>query len=228
MLMKQEKTMMNNNSPIDQDNQQITGNEPWMRLLAGVLFICGIGLLISRGSSQRQKSPSETTDNTEISEVQEFDETTVLEEKNDSRYTIGDTAHLLGLDVSIEHVKRSKGNGLLAAAEGNEYVGFYIIIDNTSSTDQYISSLLLFDAYTDGVKSNYSTLGLSAFSNPAETLDGRLAPGKRMMGYYVIEVSEAWSEIEIQFLSAWLPTSQLSAAFIINNDDSTFGIDPEE
>ena len=70
--------MMNNNSPIDQDNQQITGNEPWRRLLAGVLFICGIGLLISRGSSQRQKSPSETTDNTEISEVQEFDETTVL------------------------------------------------------------------------------------------------------------------------------------------------------
>ena len=219
--------MMNNN-PIDRDNPQTTDNELWRRLLAGVLLVCGIGLLMSRGSSQKQKSPSATTGGTEISEAQESEETTVLEEKNESRYKVGDTAQLLGLDISIEHVSRSKGNGLLAAAEGNEYVGFYIIIDNTSSVDQYISTMLLFDAYTDGVKSNYSTKGLSAFSSSVETLDGRLAPGKRMMGYYVIEVSESWSEIEIQFLSAWLPTSQLSAAFIINNDDSTFGIDPEE
>ena len=70
-------------------------------------------------------------------------------------------------------------------------------IQNNSSSEINISSLVCFDAYCDSYACNYS---LSAqLESSANQLDGTIAPGKKMNGSIGYEVPADWSELEIHF-----------------------------
>ena len=83
-------------------------------------------------------------------------------------------------------------------------------VENISDEDQSVSSLLLFDAYVDSVKCDYSLSGVAAFDEG--TLDGTITPGKKLIGYYAVEVPTNWKELELQVKSSWLSNSK--AAFV--------------
>jgi hypothetical protein len=55
--------------------------------------------------------------------------------------------------------------------------------------------LLLFEAYADDVKCDYSFNAVCAFDEG--TLDGTAPPGKKLVGWYAIEVPTNWQEVEI-------------------------------
>ena len=44
------------------------------------------------------------------------------------------------------------------------------------------------------------------------TLDGSLAPGKKLVGYYAVEVPEGWQKLELDVQSNWLSSN--SARFL--------------
>ena len=72
--------------------------------------------------------------------------------------------------------------------------------------------MLLFEGYADDVKCDYSLSAACVFDEG--TLDGELAPGKKLVGWYALEVPENWNTIELNVQSDWLSDS--SAKFVFN------------
>ncbi len=82
------------------------------------------------------------------------------------------------------------------------FVGIHFTIENISDAEQTISTLFLFDGYAADVKCEYSFSAACAFDEG--TLDGNIAPGKKLVGWYALEVPENWNDIELNVQSSWL------------------------
>lgn len=112
-------------------------------------------------------------------------------------FTIGDTAKLDEVYVTLVNVTQSRGSEYFTASDGNVYVLWEFTIENNSDAELNISSLLCFDAYVD----DYSTsISLSAESSSDKNpLDGTIAPGKKMNGVIGYEVPQDWKTFEVHF-----------------------------
>ncbi len=71
---------------------------------------------------------------------------------------------------------------------------------------------MLFEAYIDDVKCDYSVNAACAFDEG--TLDGAVSPGKKLVGWYAVEVPADWAELELQFKNEWLNGSDESVTFV--------------
>lgn len=138
--------------------------------------------------------------------------TTNTSSTKDETFGINDTAVFKSIKVTANELKESSGTDFFKPADGKTFVGVQFTIENTSDEDQAISSVLLFDAYVDGVKCDYSVTANCVFTDG--TLDGTISAGKKMVGYYSVEVPSNWSELELQVKSSWLSSSK--AAFVFN------------
>lgn len=125
-------------------------------------------------------------------------------------FSLNETAVFKTLKFTATEIKETYGESFFGASEGKVFVGVKFTIENISSEDQVISSLLLFDAYVDDVKCSESFTGAAAFNS--EMLDGTIAPGKKLIGWYVMEVSENWTAIELNVQSSLISGS--SAKFV--------------
>jgi hypothetical protein len=94
-------------------------------------------------------------------------------------------------------------------------VGIKFTVENISDEDVTVSSIALFDAYVDGIKCDYSLSANVAFDEG--TLDGQISSGKKLIGYYAIEVAENWNEIELQIKSSYW--SNAKAIFKFNPEN---------
>ncbi len=130
----------------------------------------------------------------------------------DETFGLNDTAVFDAIKVTASEIKESEGKSFFTPGEGNVFVGVKFTIENTSDEAQNISSVLLFDAYLDGVKLEYSISAAAAFDG---TLDGEITPGKKLVGYYAVEVPKDWKELELQVKSSWLLNNR--AAFVFKN-----------
>lgn len=61
---------------------------------------------------------------------------------------------------------------------------------------------MLFEAYVDGTKCDFSFSAATAF--PEGTIDGEVAPGKKITGWYAVEIPENWKKLEIHVAGSWL------------------------
>ncbi len=132
----------------------------------------------------------------------------------DTTFGLNETAVFDNLKITATDLQESDGVEFFEAGDGNVFVGVKFEIENVSDTDQNISSIMMFSAYTDDVESDYSISALMAFDDNGNTLDGTLAPGKKMVGYYAIETSEEWKSIEIQVQPDIL--DETKASFVFN------------
>lgn len=112
-------------------------------------------------------------------------------------FELNETAELYGLKVTATELKESSGVEFFEPEEGNVFVGVNFTIENVSEEEKSISSLMEFNAYVDGVKCDLSISASCAFDEG--TLDGDIAVGKKLIGWYALEVKQDWKEIEIQF-----------------------------
>lgn len=116
-----------------------------------------------------------------------------------SDFTLGETAVFKNLKFTATEIKESKGDSFLKADAGKIYVGVKFEIENISDESQSVSSMLSFTAYADDVKCSYSISAQSAFKDG--TIDGDIAPGKKLVGWYGVEVPESWAKVEIEVSS---------------------------
>lgn len=121
------------------------------------------------------------------------EEATVKEEK--TTFALNETAVFKNLKITATELKESDGESFFKPESGNVFVGVKFTIENISDEEQTVSSLLLFDAYADDVSYSYSITGTTAFGN--ETVDGTIAPGKKIVGWYGVEIPANWEELEI-------------------------------
>lgn len=112
-------------------------------------------------------------------------------------FTVGDKVELNGIIVTLVKVSENNGGNYMTPADGKVFVVCEFEIENNSSKDIAVSSLLSFNAYVD----DYTTaLSLSATLSTDKTqLDGTIAAGKKMNGVVGYEADKGWSEIEIRF-----------------------------
>lgn len=132
------------------------------------------------------------------------------EDKKEETFGLNESATFKDLKFTATEIKESEGEDFFTPESGNVFVGVKFEIENISSEEQALSSLLLFEAYADDVKCDYSINAACAFDNG--TLDGDLAAGKKMVGWYAVEVNKDWKTIELEVQSSWL--SNNSAKFV--------------
>lgn len=132
---------------------------------------------------------------------QQTDEATATAQANDV-FGLNETAVFDKLKFTAVELKESNGTGFFKPESGNVFVGIKFSVENTSNEEQTVSSLLLFDGYADDIKCKYSLNAVCAFDEG--TLDGKIAPGKKAVGWYALEIPESWSAIELNVKSDWL------------------------
>ena len=131
-------------------------------------------------------------------------------EETEQTFGLNESAVFKDLKFTAVKLEESDGVDFFTPEKGNVFVGVKFEIENISDEDQNVSTLLLFEGYVDNVKCSYSISASCAFNEG--TLDGSIAPGKKLIGWYAIEVPENWGEIELQVQSDWLSSN--SAKFI--------------
>lgn len=133
--------------------------------------------------------------------------------KKSQTYGLNQTAAFKEITITANKIETSTGDEYFAPAEGRVFVGVEFTIENISDEDRTISSVLLFDAYADDTKSDYSINANIAFGDG--TLDGSLSPGKKMTGYYAVEVPVTTQKITLEVKDSWLDSSKAVFEFNI-------------
>ncbi len=120
----------------------------------------------------------------------------------DLTFKLNETAVFKEIKITATEIKISNGSEYIKPDSGKVYVGVKFKVENISSTEQTISSMLLFDAYVDNTKADLSISASTAFGG--STVDGTLAAGKSLEGYYGIEVKQGSKVAEFQVKGSWL------------------------
>ena len=126
-------------------------------------------------------------------------------------FGLNESAVFKDLKFTATEIKESDGESFFAPATGNTFVGIKFTIENISNEEQSVSTLLLFEGYANDVKCEYSISAAAAFDEG--TLDGSIAPGKKLVGWYALEVPKDWSTIELQVQSTWLSNNPANFVF---------------
>ena len=167
-----------------------------------IIIVVIAAIAIGNGNKEPVK---ETNNNTSQS--------TSNEDTSNLSFGLDETAVFENIKVTANEIKESDGSTYVTPKDGMVFVGVNFTIENISDEDQPISSVLLFDAYADSVKCDYSISAAIDFSDG--TIDGTVSPGKKLVGWYAVEIPKDWEELELQVKSSWLDSS--SATFVFNN-----------
>lgn len=127
-------------------------------------------------------------------------------------YGLNEPVEFKKFKVTAVKIEESNGKNYFNAEDGKVFVGVNFEIENTSQETQNISSVLLFDAYADDIKCDYSFSANAAFGDG--TLDGELTPGKKLVGWYAVELPQEWQKLEFEVKQDWL--SDNKAVFVFD------------
>ncbi len=128
--------------------------------------------------------------------VEEKTQEETKEEVKESKFEVGEKVEFENIIATLVEVSESKGSTYNKPDEGNVYVLCEFEIENKSSSEITVSSVLSFDAYCDGYSLGYSLDALIDKGNKNQ-LDGTVAAGKKIKGVIGYEVPVNWEELEI-------------------------------
>lgn len=177
-----------------------SGALKWVIIAAVVLV--GIGVAAGGGDKNKVTRVNSSGNDSSQQQSEGANTSNGNEPAEELIFTVGETAELKDVQVTMTNVTESYGGNYNKPSDGNVFVLVEFEIVNNSEKELTISSLISFDAYQDG----YSTsLSLSALiEKTGEQLDGSIAPGKKMKGSVGYEVPDDYKELEINFqLDAW-------------------------
>jgi hypothetical protein len=112
-------------------------------------------------------------------------------------FSSGETVKLNDILVTLVGVTESTGSDFNKPAEGNVFAICEFNIENNSSEEIIVSSIISFEAYCDDYSISQSISGLLEVDKGQ--LDGSVAAGKKMNGVIAYEVPADWKELEINF-----------------------------
>lgn len=159
--------------------------------LAAFLIFIGIGLIAGALSDNDGpvKVPSESQGTAQTTQPAE-----------DPVFTVGDTAAMDDIYVTLVDIHEYDGK-FLEPEEGNTFVAFELLIENKSDEEIIVSSLMCFEAYFDDFSKDISFGAETEMK--MDSLNGSIAPGKKMTGAIGYEVPEDWKTAELHFNPDW-------------------------
>ena len=166
-----------------------------------IFLMAALMVLMVTGCLEIEENPTkEPFSSTQASEAGKKDET----------FGLNETAVFKELKMTATEIKESKGEDFFEPQSGNVFLGVKFTIENISDEEQTISSMLLFDAYVDDVACDYSISAACVFD---ANLDATIAPGKKVVGWYSVEIPSNWSSFELQAKANWLSNSSATFTF---------------
>lgn len=143
--------------------------------------------------------------------TKELIEATSSKTAKEETFALNESAVFSNLKFTATEIKESQGDGFFVPENGNVFVGVKFTIENISNEEQTVSSLLLFEGYVDDIKCDFSLNASCAFDEGE--LDGSIAAGKKLVGWYALEVPKDWKEIELDVQSSWISNSAAKFVF---------------
>lgn len=166
----------------------------WFWVLAVIAFFIVIGMA-SGGESDSQKV-GENGSNTESQKQGQ--------ETKDTVYKVGDQIKLDNAIITVNKVEYSPGGQYTKPAEGNEWINLNVTIENTGSSQQYVTTLgQMFVRDGDG-NSYQIAVTNKALENPGLGLDGAVIAKSKKTGWVGFEIKKGATGIQFQYnASMW-------------------------
>lgn len=114
-----------------------------------------------------------------------------------TEFAVGDVVSLKDIEVTFVSCTESSGEGYYTPDSGNVFLFCEFAIENKSSKDISVSSIMSFEAYVDDYSTNMSMTGTLAADKGQ--MDGTVAAEKKMSGVIGYEVPADWKTLEIRF-----------------------------
>lgn len=120
-------------------------------------------------------------------------------------FKVGDTIQTKDFKITVNKVKTSEGGEFVKPKDGNEFIKADITIENISKEEQNVSSMIMFKVVDkDGRSYNQAIV-----EDQNGQLDGKVAPGRKMTGEYVVEVPKGATGLQLEFDSSLLTSGQV-------------------
>ena len=111
---------------------------------------------------------------------------------------IGERLEENGVAVTLTNVLEISKGTYYNPKEGNVFILCEFVIENNTSKEIAVSSMLSFSFYYDGFSAPISLEALTA-KGSANQLDGTIAAGKKFKGVVGYEIPKDWEELEVSF-----------------------------
>ncbi|MBO3312873.1 DUF4352 domain-containing protein [Clostridium perfringens] len=127
------------------------------------------------------------------------------QEQQVETFKVGDTIQTKDFKITVNKVETSEGGEFVKPKDGNEFIKVDITIENTSKEEQNVSSMIMFKVVDkDGRSYNQAIV-----EDQNGQLDGKVAPGRKMTGEYVVEVPKGATGLQLEFDSSLLTGGQV-------------------
>lgn len=113
-------------------------------------------------------------------------------------FTVGDTVELNGVKTTLLSAEEYPGKQYMMPTDGNVFLVCQFEIENDSSAEINVSSMVSFNAYCDDYSVNLSVTG-EMLEDSWKSLDGTVAPGKKINGVIAYEIPQDWQKMEISY-----------------------------
>ena len=113
-------------------------------------------------------------------------------------FTVGDTVELNGVKTTLLSAEEYPGKQYMMPTDGNVFLVCQFEIENDSSAEINVSSMVSFNAYCDDYSVSLSITG-EMLEDSWKTLDGTVAPGKKINGVIAYEIPQDWQKMEISY-----------------------------
>lgn len=169
-----------------------------IRKIIPLLLFAAILINLTACTSENTSNPTQKVESAD-NEKENTASDTDTEEK-ELVFKKGETASQNDVEVTMTKVTESKGSDFVKPEKGKVFVLAEFLIENKSSEEINISSVMSSKSYIDGYSVDTS---LSAEMDH-ETLDGSIAPGKKLKGVLGYETDKKYKELEIHLqLDVW-------------------------
>ncbi len=140
--------------------------------------------------SNGNTSPQKVGENTSVSN-------NVVEKS--TTFKVGDQIKLGNSIVTVNKVEYSQGGQYTKPADGNEWVNLNVTIENTGSSQQYVTTLGQM-YIRDGEKNSYQVAVTNkAMENPGFGLDGAVIAQSKRTGWVGFEIKKGATGLQFQY-----------------------------
>jgi hypothetical protein len=151
----------------------------WVIVVVVLLIILG-----SKGANTPQKVGESTSDSTS---------------QQSATFKVGDNIKLGNSIVTVNSVEYSQGGQYSKPAEGNEWINLNITVENTGSSQQYLTTLgQMF--IRDADKNSYQvSVTNKSMENPGFGLDGAIIAQSKRTGWVGFEIKKGATGLQFQY-----------------------------
>ncbi len=178
------------------------------KIAIGIFGVLIIAIVNSVGDDKPTKvDPKNTATEVSTSAVKDIvDKDPVVE--GPKIYKVGDVVKLSNFQIKVNKTFIVKGDEQNKPSQGNEFLAVDCTIENNSSKEQSISSMMMFKVVDkDGRACDLSITGVMAAKSGQ--LDGIVGAGRKMTGAYVVEVPKGTTGLQLEFDGSLLSSGQI-------------------